>query len=111
ELMFPSGPSMIVAGNMPQDLVAKELELITRLLREADPARGIKPTRKEVERVATTAVSGMTAEQLSVFGDAATRQKASPELTCNAAIEFVSGLGRIPLAERGHAMRVLYSAN
>lgn len=111
ELVFPSSPSMIVAGNLPQDLVTKELELITKVLREADPARSIKPSQKEVERVATTAAAGMTPEQLTVFIDAAARQKAAPEVTCDAAIQFISGLGRIPLAERGHAIRILYSAN
>lgn len=109
ELLFPSSQPMIIAGNLPPELVAKEMRFITTLLREADPARGIKPTPKEVERVAKTAISGMSAEQLSVFTDAAARQKASPELICDAAIKFISGLGSIPSAERGRAIRVLYS--
>ena len=84
---------------------------MTKMLREADPARAIKPSHQAVERVAQRAAVGMTQEQLIVFSDEAVRRRSPPVLTCNAAIAFFAGLNAIPAPERGRALRVLYAGN
>lgn len=111
EMVFPSGQPMNIAGNLPPELQKRELALMTKVLREADPTRSIKPSQQAVERVAQRAATDMTQDQLIVFFDEATRRRSPPLLTCNAAITFFAGLNVIPAAERGRALRVLYAAN
>jgi hypothetical protein len=111
EMVFPSGQPMNVVGNLPPELQKRELALMTQMLREADPARGIKPSQQAVERVAQRAAVGMTQEQLVVFSDESARRRSPPALTCSAAIAFFAGLNAIPAPERGRALRVLYAAN
>ena len=111
EMAFPSGRPMNVVGNLPPELTKREIILMTTMLREADAARGIKPSQKAVERVAQRAAAGMSQEQLAVFSDEGARQRSPPVLACNAAINFFAGLNRIPAAERGSALRVLYAGN
>lgn len=111
EMAFPSGQPMSVVGYLPPELQKRELALMTKMLREADPARGMKPSQQAVERVAQRAAVGMTQEQLVVFSDETARRRSPPLLTCNAAIAFFAGLNRIPAPERGRALRVLYAAN
>ncbi|MHB1216242.1 MAG: COG3904 family protein [Thiobacillus sp.] len=111
EMAFPSGQPMKIIGNLPPALAKREVALMAKLLREADAARSIKPSQLALERVAQRAAAGMTQEQLVVFSDEAARLSSPPELTCNAAIQFFAGLNAIPVAERGRALRVLYSSN
>lgn len=111
EMAFPSGQPMNVVGNLPPELQKRELALMTKMLREADPARGIKPGQQAVERVAQRATVGMTQEQLVVFSDEAARRRSPPVLTCNAAIAFFAGLNAIPAPERGRALRMLYAVD
>lgn len=111
EMAFPSGQPMNVVGNLPPELQTREPALMTKMLREADPARSIKPSQQAVERVAQRAATGMTQDQLVVFSDEAARRRSPPLLTCNAAISFFAGLNAIPVPERGRALRVLYAAN
>ena len=109
EMAFPSGRPTNLVGILPPELTKREIDLMTRLLREADPARGLKPTEQAVRKVAQRAAAGMTQEQLLVFTDETARLRTPPVITCNAAINFFAGLNRIPVAERGRALRVLYS--
>ena len=111
EMAFPSGKPMVILGNLPPELAKRELALMTKMLKEADAARGIKPSQQAVERVAQRAASGMTQEQLLVFSDETARRRAPPLLTCNAAIKFFAGLNAIPIAERGRSLRVLYAGS
>lgn len=111
EMAFPSGQPMNVLGNLPAELTKREIALMTKVLREADPARAIKPSQQAVERVAERAAVGMTQEQIVVFSDEAVRQRSSPVLTCDAAIAFFAGLNAIPALERGRDLRVLYAGN
>jgi len=111
EMAFPSGRPMIVVGNLPPELIKREMLLMTQVLREADAARSLKPSRQTVERVAQRAAAGMTQEEVVVFSDEATRQRTSPVFICDAAIKFFAGLNAIPMAERGRALRVLYAGS
>lgn len=111
EMAFPSGQPMNVVGNLPPELTKRELVLMTKVLREADSTRALKPSKQAVERVAQRAVVGMTQEQLVVFSDEAARRHSPPLLSCNAAISFFAGLNAIPEEERGRALRVLYAVN
>lgn len=111
EMAFPSGKSLMVVGNLPPDLKKRELAIMTKVLREADNARSIKPTQQAVGRVAQRAAVGMTQEQRLVFTDASIRSRSTPGLICSAAITFFAGLNAIPEGERGNALRVLYAAN
>lgn len=111
EMAFPSGQPMNVVGNMPPELAKRELALMTKVLREADAARGIKPSQQALARVAQRAAAGMTEDHLAVFSDEPTRRRSPPALTCNAAINFFAGLNAIPVAERGRALRVLFSGS
>ncbi len=111
EMAFPSGRPMSVIGNLPPELIKREVVLLTKMLREADATRSIKPSQQAVEHVAQRAAAGMTQEQLVVFSDEAARQRSPPVLSCNAAIKFFAGLNAIPEVERGRALRVLYAGN
>lgn len=111
EMAFPTGKPMLVVGNLPPELTKREVVLMTTTLKEADAARGIKPSQQAVERVAQRAAAGMTQEQLLVFSDEAARRRSPPALTCSAAIQFFTGLNEIPVAERGRSLRVLYAGS
>lgn len=110
EMAFPSGKPMSILGNLPQELIKRELLLMTNMLREYDSSRSIKPSQQVIEQVAQRAAASMTQEQLLVFSDEGIRRQSRPALSCDAAIAFFAGLNAIPLAERGHAIRVIYAA-
>lgn len=111
EMAFPSGKPMVVLGNLPPDLIKRELALMTKMLKEADASRGIKPSQQAVERIAQRAAAGMTQDQLLVFSDEVVRRRSPPALTCSAAVKFFTGLNAIPVAERGRSLRALYAGN
>ena len=111
EMAFPSGKPMSILGNLPQELIKRELLLMTNMLREYDSSRSIKPSQQVIEQVAQRAAASMTQEQLLVFSDEDIRRQSRPALSCDAAIAFFAGLNAIPLAERGHAIRVIYAAH
>lgn len=111
ERAFPSGKSMVVFASMPADLKKRELALITTMLREADPARAIHPGPQAVEQIARRAAADMSREQGIAFSEEAARTGIAPAMTCDAAIQFFSGLNTIALEERGRSLRMLYSAN
>lgn len=111
EMAFPSGKSMTIVGALPKELIKREITLMTKMLREADAARGVKPSQQEVERIVLRAAAGMSQEQIEAVSDEAVRRRSPPTLICNAAIKFVAGMNAIPLSERGHALRVLYAEN
>lgn len=111
EMAFPSGKPMLIVGNLPAELNKRELALMTKMLKEADAARGIRPSQQAVERVAQRAATGMTQEQLLVFSDEDARHRSASSLTCSAAIKFFAGLNSIPITERGRSLRVLYAGN
>ncbi len=110
EMAFPSGQPMSVVGNLPPELIQREMKLMAVLLREADPKRALKPSQQAMERVAKRAAEGMTQEQIEAFSDAEARRR-DPRIACASAIAFFGGLNGIPVAERGRALRVLYSSN
>lgn len=111
EMAFPSGHPMNVISNLPPELQKRELALMTKMFREADPARSTNPSQQAIEHVAQRAAAGMTQDQLGVFSDEVARRQSPPLLTCNAAIAFFTGLNAIPASERGRALRTLYAAN
>lgn len=111
EMAFPSGQSMSVISSLPPELIRRESALMTKMLREADAARGIEPSQEDIDRVIQQAVAQMTHGQLIIFSDEVVRRRSSPLLTCNAAITFFSGINAIPASERGHAIRILYTEN
>lgn len=109
EMAFPSGRPLVVVRGVPPPLARREMMLLGQVLREADAARAVKPNRQAVEGVARRAGSRMTRDQLDIFTDPMSRRLVSPEDACEAAIAFFAGLNGIPLAERGRALRVLYT--
>lgn len=111
EMAFPSGRPMDVIGNLPPELTRREMDLLAQVLREADPARGIAPDGLAIARVAQRATQGMTKEQRLVFSNEAARGRYPQAVACDAAISFFASLNAFPKAERGPALRALYSQN
>jgi hypothetical protein len=109
EMAFPTGQRVSLVGILPPDLLKREVELMARVFREADPALGVKPSQQALDRVARRAFEGMTAEQVSVFASEAERRRSPAALTCEAAIAFFAGLNAFPAQERGRAIRMMYS--
>lgn len=109
EMAFPSGQPMNIIGNLPKPLAERELTLIAQVLDEADPARALTPGKKELARLGQQAFAGMRQDRIDLVVDPAARQRSSASQACNAAIDFVAGLNKIPVAERGRSLRVLYS--
>lgn len=110
EMAFPSGQPMSVVGNLPPALIQREMKLMAALFREADPKRALKPNPQAAERVAMRAIESMTQEQIEALSDAEARRR-DPQTACASAIAYFGGLNSIPVAERGRALRVLYSSN
>ena len=110
ELAFPSGNPIRIATAVSHDLQLRELSLLTKMMKEVDPARRIYPSTEAVASVAQRATLRMTPDQFRVFADAAARANAPASSVCDAAVAFMMGLNEIPLAERGSSLRVLYSA-
>lgn len=110
EMVFPSGQPMRLISRMPPALAKRELELMKRMLLEADEARQVAPRQSVLEEVGQRVMGRMTQEQLAIFADESFRQKSSPQKVCDAAIAFNAGLGAIPVVQRGRAVRVLLQA-
>lgn len=110
EMAFPTGKSRNVVGNLPPELVKRELALMTSVLKEADEARRIKPNQRELVRVARRAALRIPTEQREAFKDEATRRRAGPAVSCAAAIAFSAGLQAFPASERAQALRLLFVA-
>lgn len=107
ELISPSGHPMSLSGALPPELVERELALMAKMLREADPKRAIKPSEQTVRRVAAKVAAGMTAEQLNLFSDLETWRHVLPAKTCDAVVAYSAAVNAIPVVERGRAIRVL----
>jgi creatinine amidohydrolase/Fe(II)-dependent formamide hydrolase-like protein len=110
ELVFPSGKPVNFAGYLSKDLAAKDLQMTTQIMREADPARAVKPSKQAVERIAMQAAKHMTSQQITVFSEDTARMGQPARVVCDAAIAFIGGLNAIPAKERGKALRILYSS-
>lgn len=111
EMAFPSGQPMKVVGNLPRELVVREVALITKVLRESGPGLNAKPDQQGAGRVAVRAASGMSKDEIAIFSNELVRNRSSPSQVCQVAIKFFEGLNAIPLAERGPALRLLYGAD
>lgn len=111
EMAFPSGEPMGVVSNLPPALVAREMDLMTRVLRGADPARRVIPSEEVIDRIALWATAEMTQDELDAFFMDESAQPPFPaSLRCRAAIRFVAGVNALPFAERANAIRVLYAS-
>lgn len=111
EMAFPSGQPMGVISNLPSGLAAREMDLMTSMLREADPARRVIPSEEMIDRIALWATAEMTQDELDAFTDESAYASFPASLRCGAAIRFFAGINTIPLAERANAIRVLYAAD
>ena len=109
EMLAPSGQPMKVVGNLPNDLAQSELKLMTILIRDADPRRAIKPSRQMAIEVMRPVIARMTKEQTQAFLGGQIR-RAAPEVACDSGIAFFGAINSVPEPERGHALRVIFSA-
>lgn len=111
EMVLPSGQPINITGNMPRELVERELSLLAQMVREADAARAITPTPTERQRVGQLVAARVTQEHLAVIAQPEAYRQSAPSSLCDAGIAFVAGLNGIPAQERGRALRVFYAGN
>jgi len=109
EMLYPSGKPVNPLAVLPAEMLARELSLTAQVMREADPARAPKPDRQALQQVAVRATQGMTTAQLNAISSDSARAASPAPLVCDATIAFFSGLGRIPPAERGKALRMVFA--
>tara|TARA_R110002110_G_scaffold331227_1_gene542412 strand:- start:1773 stop:3305 length:1533 start_codon:yes stop_codon:yes gene_type:complete len=110
EMGFPSGRFIDFSGFMPREMHQRELELLALVFRDAGRGRAEVSDPKTKERIILKAMAAMTPAEVRAVVDPKERQR-NPGDTCAAAIKLFSGFEAIPLAERGHSLRVVYANN
>lgn len=110
EMVFPTGNGLNAAAFLPNSLAQRELRLLATAMREADPARALKPTQKMLEAVAVKSLAGMPQDQVSAFVDPKRRSQ-NPDLTCQAAASFFRNINALPASDQAYSVRVLFASN
>jgi hypothetical protein len=110
EMIFPSGASINTASFLSKDLQKRELDLMYRVVNEADTARAIKVNDKQVEAAVIPLLQDLSEGELAAIGSKEARDK-DRDLACSAAIKYLGALNRLPAATKARTLRIIYSGN
>lgn len=106
EIVHPTGRPADTRNIVPPELIQSEVENVAAIIRDSDPKRALVPDPQAADRISDYALSSLSRTQRrAFFGDHPYSKDA--ELVCDAAIDYFRAFNEIPLAERGHALRVL----
>lgn len=110
ELMFPSGSGINLASFLPKELQKRELDLMYRVVNEADDSRAIKVNDKQVEAVVGILLHDFSEGEMAAIGSKEAREK-NLNVACAAAVKYLDALNRQPASTKARTMRILFSSN
>jgi hypothetical protein len=110
ELIFPSGAGINTASFLSKELQKRELDLMFRVVNEADASRAIKVTEKQVDAVVGPLLEDMSATELASIASKEARGK-DLNAACSAGVKYLGAINSLPAADKARTMRVLYSGN
>ena len=110
ELIFPSGASINTASFLSKELQKRELDLMFRVVNEADASRAIKVTEKQVDAVVGPLLEDMSEAELAAVASKEARDK-DLNAACSAGVKYLGAINRLPVADKARTMRILYSGN
>ena len=110
ELIFPSGAGINTASFLSKELQKRELDLMFRVVNEADASRVIKVTDKQVDAVVGPLLEDMSEAELAAVASKEARDK-DLNAACSAGVKYLGAINRLPVADKARTMRVLYSGN
>jgi hypothetical protein len=110
EMIFPSGTGISTSSFLSKELQKRELDLMYRVVNEADIARAVKVNAKQVEAAVGPLLQDLSEKELAAIGSKLARDK-DLEVACSAAIKYLGALNRLPAATKGRTLRVIYSSD
>ena len=110
ELIFPTGKPMNIASLLPPKLAARELELMSEMIRTSDTRNAIRFSKAETEKVGRRVFAHLKPAQIQFLVSDQLRAK-SPREACQAVIAYLTSLNTLPETDRARSIRAIYSSN
>lgn len=110
ELIYPTGKPINMAALLPKELVTRESELMSEMIRTSDPRNARRASKQEIERIVQRAMSPLAPDQIQLLVSAQLRST-SPGDACKAVVAYLNALNSIPEGERARSIRAIYSNN
>jgi hypothetical protein len=110
EMIFPSGTGINTASFLSKDLQKRELDLMYRVINEADVARAMKVNDRQVETAVSPLLQDLSEGELAAIASKEARDK-DLDVACSAAIKYLGALNRLPAATKARTLRIIYSSN
>ena len=110
EMVFPSGAGINTASFLSKDLQIRELDLMYRVVNEADESRAIKVNDKQVEAAVVPLLQDLSEAEMAAMGSKEARNK-DLDVACSASVKYLGALNRLPAAIKARTLRIIYSSN
>jgi len=110
EMIFPSNAAINSASFLSKDLQKRELDLMYRVVDEADNSRAIKVSDEQVGAAIGPLLASLSDGELAAMESKAARDK-DIEVACSAAVKYLGALSRLPLSTKARTFRIIYSSN
>ena len=107
---FPSNAAINSASFLSKDLQKRELDLIYRVVDEADNSRAIKVSDEQVGAAIGPLLASLSDGELAAMESKAARDK-DIEVACSAAVKYLGALSRLPLSTKARTFRIVNSSN
>lgn len=110
ELMFPTGKQMNMAAFLPPELAARELALLSDLIRSSDARNAEKVSEQGSERVIMKVLGSLTQDQVQMLASEE-RRATSSSAACEAVVAYLRELNAIPETARARSLRAIHATN
>jgi len=110
EMIFPSGAGINSASFLSKELQKRELDLMFRVVNEADKSRAIKVNDEQVEAAIGPLLVDLSEEEMAAIGSKEARDK-DLDVACSAVVKYLGALNRLPSANKVLTLRIIYSSN
>ena len=110
EMIFPSNVAINSASFLSNDLQKRELDLMYRVVDEADHSRAIKVSDEQVGAAIGPLLANLTDGELAAMESKEARDK-DIEVACSAAVKYLGALSRLPLSTKARTFRIIYAGN
>jgi hypothetical protein len=110
EMIFPSGTAINFSSFLPKELQQRELELMYRVVKDADTARANHASEKQVQDLVDKLLGYLSDQELAAFSSKKGRES-NKDLACLASVKYLNALAALPDAEKAKSLRIIYSMN
>jgi ATP-dependent protease ClpP protease subunit len=110
ELIFPKDRSSNLAAFLPKELLARQLDWLTEMVRTSDPKNAQHLPMAEKQRIVKGVLNAMPALQVQYLVSKKLHET-SPRESCQAVIGYLSVMNHIGANERARSIRAIYTPN